>query len=122
MGSEETDIVVQEIMAALDDAFLAEKYARLQASALEGQQYTLAATFRMVQDMEIESAIAGILARFGFAYYTVDDDAELWISDEYGLMVFLSFMSPGGRYYNYRIVAFDVVGEGDPDGEPALRV
>ena len=111
MGSEETDIVVQEIMAALDDAFLAEKYARLQASALEGQQYTLAATFRMVQDMEIESAIAGILARFGFAYYTVDDDAELWISDEYGLMVFLSFTSPGGRYYNYRIVAFDVVGE-----------
>lgn len=111
MGLEETDAVAQEIMATLDNLILAEKQARLQVSALEERQYPLAATFEMVQDMEAGGAIEELLTRFGFEYYTVDDDAELWISDEYGLMVFLSFNAPDGQYYNYRIVAFDVVGE-----------
>ena len=31
-------------------------------------------------------------------------------------MVFLSFTAPDGRYYNYRIVSFDVIGG---DGEEA---
>ena len=31
-------------------------------------------------------------------------------------MVFLSFTAPDGRYYNYRIVAFDVVGEDGEEG------
>ncbi len=96
MGSEETDTVAQEIMATLDTLFLAEKRARLQVSALEDRQYALATTFRMVQE--------------------IDDDAELWISEEYGLMVFLSFTAPDGRYYHYRIVSFDVIGG---DGEEA---
>ncbi|MDD3933192.1 MAG: hypothetical protein PHP55_04980 [Methanoculleus sp.] len=111
MGSEEADTVAQEIMAALDDLFRKERRARLQVSALEERQYALAATFRMVQDMEADSAIEEALAGYGFEYYTVDDDAELWISDEHGLMVFLSFTAPGGQYYNYRIVAFDIIGE-----------
>ena len=114
MGSEETDTVAQEIMTALDNLILAEKRARLQVSALEERQYALATTFRMVKEMEVDNAIGEALAGFGFGYYTIDDDAELWISEEHGLMVFLSFTAPDGRYYNYRIVAFDVVGE---DGE-----
>lgn len=107
----DVDFVAQEIMATLDNLFLAEKRARLQVSALEERQYPLAATFEMVQDMGTETAIEEALTRFGFDYHIVDEDAELWISDEYGLMVFLFFSSPDGRYYNYRIVAFDVVGE-----------
>jgi len=111
MEPDEVDPVVQEIMATLDDLLLAEKHARLQVSALEERQYPLAATFEMVRDMEVDSAIEEALAGFGFDYHTIDDDAELWISDEHGLMVFLSFTAPDGRYYSYRIVAFDVVGE-----------
>ncbi|WP_250986066.1 hypothetical protein [Methanoculleus oceani] len=111
MESEEVDSVVQEIVATLDNLFHAEKRARLQVSALEEREYPLAATFEMVRDLEADSAIEEALAGFGFEYHTVDDDAELWISDEHGLMVFLSFTAPDGRYYNYRIVAFDVVGE-----------
>lgn len=105
------DSVVQEIMVTLDSLFLAEKQARLQVSALEERQYPLAATFEMVREMGAGSAIEDALAGFGFEYYSVDEDAELWISDEHGLMVFLFFTAPDGRYYNYRIVAFDVVGE-----------
>lgn len=117
MGSEETDTVAQEIMATLDTLFLAEKRARLQVSALEDRQYALATTFRMVQEMEADSAIEEALSGFGFGYYTIDDDAELWISEEYGLMVFLSFTAPDGRYYNYRIVSFDVIsGDGEEAG------
>ena len=115
MGSEETDAVAQEIMTALDTLFLAEKQARLQVSALEGRQYPLAATVEMVQEMKTGGAIEELLAGFGFEYYTIDDDAELWISDEHGLMVFLSFNAPDGRYYNYRVVAFDVVGEDEEE-------
>ncbi len=111
MGSEETDTVVRRIMAALDGVFLAEKQAGLQVSALEERGYPLAATFEMVRDMEAGNALEETLAGFGFEYYTVDDDGELWISDEHGLMIFLSFTAPDGRYYNYRIVAFDIVGE-----------
>ncbi|WOX56227.1 MULTISPECIES: hypothetical protein [unclassified Methanoculleus] len=111
MGSEETDVVAQEVMTALDTLFLAERRAKLQVAALEERQYPLAATFGMVREMEAESAIEEALAGFGFEYYTVGDDAELWISDEHGLMVFLSFTTTDGRYYNYRIVAFDVIGE-----------
>ncbi len=107
---EEGDAVAQEIMAALDRLLHREKCADLQASVLEERQYALAETFRMVQDMEVESAIEEVFTRFGFMYHTVDDDAELWVSDEHGLMVFLSFTAPDGRYYNYRIVTFDVVG------------
>ncbi|WP_317063726.1 hypothetical protein [Methanoculleus caldifontis] len=113
---EETDAVVQEIMAALNGLLHRERHADLQASALEEREYPLAETFRMVQDMETESAIEEVLTKFGFAYYTVDDDAELWVSDDHGLMVFLSFTAPDGRYYNYRIVAFDVVGEDETEG------
>ena len=113
MGSEETDCAAQEIMAALDNVFLAEWCVRLQASALEGRQHALTATFWMVQEMEIVSAIDGVFGRFGFKYRMVDGDAKLWISERYGLMVFLFFTSLDGSYYNYRIVAFDVVGEGD---------
>lgn len=111
MGMEEIDTVAQEIMATLDNIFLAEKRARLQVSALEERQYALAATFGMVQEMEVGNAIEEALTGFGFDYHSVDDDAELWISDEHGLMVFLSFTAAEGRYYNYRIVAFDVIGE-----------
>jgi len=111
MGSEETDAVAQEIMTTLDNLILAEKQARLQVSALEEQQYPLTATFEMVQEIEAGGAVEELLTRFGFEYYTVDDDTELWISDEHGLMVFLFFNAPDGQYYNYRIVAFDVVGE-----------
>lgn len=111
MESEKVDSVAQEIMVTLDNLFLAEKRARLQVSTLEQRQYPLAATFEMVRDMEADSAIEEALARFGFESHTIDDDAELWISDEHGLMVFLSFTAPDGRYYNYRIVAFDVVAE-----------
>ena len=116
MGSEETDTVAQEIMTALDNLILAEKRARLQVSALEERQYALATTFRMVKEMEVDNAIEEALAGFWFGYYTIDDDAELWISEEHGLMVFLSFTAPDGRYYNYRIVAFDVVGEDGEEG------
>ncbi len=111
MGLEEANPVAQEIMATLDNLLLAEKQARLQVSALEEQQYPLAATFEMVRDMEGDGAIEEALVGFGFEYHTIDDDADLWISDEHGLMVFLFFTAPDGRYYNYRIVAFDVVGE-----------
>ncbi|KLK88430.1 hypothetical protein SZ63_05265 [Methanoculleus sediminis] len=111
MEPDEVDSVAQEIMATLDNLFLAEKQARLQVSALEEQQYPLAATFEMVSDMGTDTAIEEALAGFGFEYHTIDEDAELWISDEHGLMVFLFFTDPDGRYYNYRIVAFDVVGE-----------
>ncbi|HOI13129.1 MAG TPA: hypothetical protein PLG75_04690 [Methanoculleus sp.] len=111
MGLEEVNLVAQEIMMTLDNLLLAEKQARLQVSALEERQYPLAATFEMVRDMEADSAIEEALSRFGFEYHTIDDDAELWISDEHGLMVFLSFTAPDGRYYTYRIVAFDVLGE-----------
>ncbi len=111
MESEEVDSVAQEIVATLDNLFHAEKRARLQVSALEEREYPLAAAFEMVRDMETDSAIEEALTGFGFEYHTIDDDAELWISDEHGLMVFLSFTAPSGRYYNYRIVAFDVVGE-----------
>lgn len=116
MGSEEVDTVAQEIMATLDDLFLAEKRARLQVSALEERQYALATTFRMVKEMEIDNAIEEALAGFGFDYHTIDDDAELWISEEHGLMVFLSFTAPDGRYYNYRIVTFDVASEDEEEG------
>lgn len=115
MGSEETNAVAHEIMTTLDNLFLAEKQARLQVSALEEQQYALTTTFEMVQEMETGGAIEELLTGFGFEYYTVDDDAELWISDEHGLMVFLSFNTPDGRYYNYRIVAFDVIGEDEEE-------
>jgi hypothetical protein len=111
MGSEETNAVAQEIIATLDSLFLAEKRAKLQISALEERQYPLATTFEMVQEMEVDNAIEEALTEFGFEYYTVDDDGELWISDEHGLMVFLSFTAPDGRYYNYRVVAFDVIDE-----------
>jgi len=111
MGSEETNAVAQEIIATLDSLFLAEKRAKLQISALEERQYPLATTFEMVQEMEVDNAIEEVLTEFGFEYYTVDDDGELWISDEHGLMVFLSFTAPDGRYYNYRVVAFDVIDE-----------
>ena len=108
---EDMDPVAQEIMAALDCVLHRERCAGLQASALEERQYALTETFRMVQDMENETAIEEVLSKFGFAYHSIDDDAELWISDEHGLMVFLAFTAADGRYYNYRIVAFDVVGE-----------
>ncbi|KDE56299.1 hypothetical protein [Methanoculleus sp. MH98A] len=111
MEPEEVDSVAQEIMATLDNLFLAERQARLQVSALEEQQYPLAATFEMVTDMGANTAIEEALSGFGFDYHTIDEDAELWISDEHGLMVFLFFTAPDGRYYNYRIAAFDVVGE-----------
>ncbi|MDD3070687.1 hypothetical protein [Methanoculleus horonobensis] len=111
MEPDETDTVVQDIMATLDNLFLTEKQARLQISALEERQYPLAATFEMVSDMDTGTAIEEALVGFGFEYHTIDEDAELWISDEHGLMVFLYFTDPDGRYYNYRIVTFDVVGE-----------
>ncbi|MCK9278998.1 MAG: hypothetical protein M0P22_13025 [Methanoculleus sp.] len=111
MESGEADTIAQEIMAALDDLFRKERVARLQVSALEERQYALAATFGMVRDMEADSTIEEALVGFGFEYYTVDDDAELWISDEHGLMIFLSFTAPDRRYYSYRIVAFDIIGE-----------
>lgn len=113
MGSEATDSVAQEIMAALDDVFCVERCVRLQASALAARQHALAVPFWMVQGMEIEKAIDRVLERFGFAYSMVDGDTELWISDRYGLMIFLFFTSRDGRCYNYRIAAFDVVGERD---------
>lgn len=115
MEPDETDTIVQEIRTTLDNLFLAEKQARLQVSALEEQQYPLAATFEMVSDMDTGTAIEEALDRFGFEYHSIDEDAELWISDEYGLMVFLYFTDPDGRYYNYRIVAFDVIGEDEEE-------
>lgn len=111
MEPDKVDVVAQEIMVTLDRLFLAEKQARLQVSALEERQYPLAATFEMVSDMDAGTAIEEALAGLGFEYHAIDEDAELWISDEHGLMVFLYFTDPDGRYYNYRIVAFDVVGE-----------
>jgi uncharacterized protein (DUF2164 family) len=113
---EDIDPVAQEIMAALDCLLHQERCAGLQASALEERQYALTETFRMVQDMQSENAVEEILTKFGFVYYGIEDDAELWISDEHGLMVFLAFTAPDGQYYNYRIVAFDVLGE-DVEGE-----
>lgn len=89
MGPDEMDPVVLEIMATLDSLFLAEKQARLQVSALDAQDYPLAATFEMVRDMESDAAIEEALSGFGFEQHTLDDDAELWISDELGLMVSL---------------------------------
>jgi hypothetical protein len=97
MGLEEVNPVAQEIMATLDNLLLAEKQARLQVSALEEREYPLAATFEMVQDMEADSAIEEALIRFGFNYHTVDDDAELWISDEHGLMAVSYTHSPSPR-------------------------
>jgi hypothetical protein len=105
------DLVVQEIMATLDSLFLAEKQARLQVSALKERQYPLAETFEMVQDMGTDTSIEEALIRFGFDYHAIDDDAELWISDDYGLMIFISFTDQDGRYYNYRIITFDIVDE-----------
>jgi len=89
MGPDEMDPVVLEIMATLDSLFLAERQARFQVSALEVQDYPLAATFEMVRDTESDAAIEEALSGFGFEQHTLDDDAELWISDELGLMVSL---------------------------------
>jgi hypothetical protein len=111
MEPDETDVVVQQIMDVLDGEFQKEKIARLQASALENGQYALSTTYEMAQDMEREIAIEDLLTRYGFEQYSVEDDAELWISEEYGLMIFLYFTDADGRYYEYRIVAFDILGE-----------
>ncbi len=89
MGPDGMDPVVLEIMAVLDSLFLAERQARFQVSALEVQDYPLAATFEMVRDTESDAAIEEALSGFGFEQHTLDDDAELWISDELGLMVSL---------------------------------
>jgi hypothetical protein len=111
MGPDEMDPVVLEIMAVLDSLFLAERQARFQVSALEVQDYPFTATFEMVRDTESDAAIEEALSGFGFEQHTLDDDAELWISDELGLMVFLFFTTPDGRSYTYRIVRFEVAGE-----------
>ncbi|HRT12262.1 MAG TPA: hypothetical protein P5131_03740 [Methanoculleus sp.] len=111
MGPDEMDPVVLEIMAVLDSLFLAERQARFQVSALEVQDYPFAATFEMVRDTESDAAIEEALSGFGFEQHTLDDGAELWISDELGLMVFLFFTTPDGRSYTYRIVRFEVAGE-----------
>lgn len=111
MGSDELDPIVLEIMATLDNLLLAEMQARFQVSALEAQEYPLAATFEMVRDMEADAALDEALSGFGFEQHALDDDAELWISDELGLMVFLFFTASDGRSYTYRIVRFEVVGE-----------
>ena len=82
-----------------------------QVSAIEVQDYPFGATFEMVRDTESDAAIEEALSGFGFEQHTLDDGAELWISDELGLMVFLFFTTPDGRSYTYRIVRFEVAGE-----------
>ncbi len=119
MSPDDAVDVIPRLQAVLEGAALRQKYSRLQASALEKQQYALSRTYEMTMDMECDIAVEDELTELGFQYYPLgeDSDAELWISEEYGLMVFLDFDANDGLFYQYRLLAFDVVSESVDEGE-----
>ncbi len=119
MSPDDAVDVIPRLQAVLEGAALRQKYARLQASALEKQRYALSKTYEMTMDMECDVAIEDELNALGFQYYSLgeDSDAELWISEEYGLMVYLDFDTNDGLFYQYRLLAFDVISESVDEGE-----
>ncbi len=115
MPFDEVDEVIHRIQAVLEGTALQEQSARFQVSALEERNFPLSKTYEMAVDMEHDAAIEGELERLGFEYYPFGEDgmSSLWISEEYGLMVFLEFDTNDGRFYNFRLLSFDVISEAE---------
>ncbi|MDN7024984.1 hypothetical protein FGU65_08810 [Methanoculleus sp. FWC-SCC1] len=113
MSPDDVVDIIPRLQAVLEGAALREQYARLQASALEEQRYALSRTYEMTTEMECDIAVEDELTALGFQFYPLggDSDAEIWISEEHGLMVFLDFDANDGQFYQYRLLAFDVVSE-----------
>lgn len=113
MSPDDAVDIIPRLQAVLEGAALRQQYARLQASALGEQRYALGRTYEMAAEMECDIAIEDELTALGFLFYPFGEgsDAELWISEEYGLMVFLYFDADDGLFYQYRLLAFDVISE-----------
>lgn len=119
MPVDEVDEVIDRLEALLEGTTLAEQSARLAVAALEERNLPLSRTYEMTVDMEHDAAVRSELESLGFEYYPFGEDAlsSLWISEEYGLMVFLEFDANDGRFYTFRLVSFDVISEAEEIGE-----